>query len=1062
MEPATAKVTYSWTLNGTVVAATPTYTVPASAVTGDAIEVTVTDADGNKATARATVSGLTIAAVEPTTAAGTNGAGLLIGYKYVRIFFSEPLSSLDASEVEIRDVKSKQLYSIESLKLSSTGLFADVVLAGSYDADGTTFLMPNVPYVATIDHDGMLDSLEFELPATVADEVVIAVDEEENKIYTLPSGRTQGIHASLVGAIDDYYLGLSYSGNIGELLGRTVNFSYDGDDVITDLTVQDEVVVIDTMKYVDPNKNGLDKKDYMETNTGDKYYFETSDSATKNETNFILANNDNATVGFAAVPLGAALGADDGKGFDYVRLTLNPNGTIATMAYNEDRTDWLMVESVDDQVVIADKNTSMNFTGYTIFDGEALISTDDLEVGDVVYWSVADSFAYVYNDEVSGELSNVIDQKLDIDGTTYNWVGSKYYDTPNKKYVTLKAGDDAESVASQKYLNSLDPDEVTITLKMDGTIAFVDGDVVGEEEPTTTTYIIAGGSSQKTVSFDEIVRIPANDGTDKATLDFNPMNLKSLDGKSGKVKATTDLTANTSFTFTYKDDNGVEQTITKAAANDFAYTELVDITTDNSTGAIVGVKELASGGASAGNQKTAVAITGTSSQNKINSGTKTVSVGGGKSYALTASTKVWVVVNATGDTSAASVKMVKFSDFAQGTAAIGTKDAGGINNAFAAYVYPDKANAKHIVIVQTYADANPTAGNSSKAWETGETDKVLGVVVGETLVAKSDGSDALVVKTITVKDATGTEISLDADGQVATTVAAGDLVEVEYTKSGLAVVKIDDSYAWATGIQPGAVEYDSSVIKLYEGEELRPYSDCLILKHYTVGAVDHWDPITISEINSSKDGWNVKYHAVSQDGTKKTVDFVIVDDNGVARSAYDAVVQTAVDALVTTDIEFAAAGNDAAVETDLKTISASYTAAMGTQNAVTGLTSQTYSTDLINKTVTITMSLGGTATLNGFDETNRAAFGFDNIAPVVAVTRDLSDLGVVKRTTYRDGVKVNGPTTLNPATNANNVLYGDLGAIHTYKEELVVDDATSDWNGWKFVYVVNSNVSVGA
>ena len=187
-----------------------------------------------------------------------------------------------------------------------------------------------------------------------------------------------------------------------------------------------------------------------------------------------------------------------------------------------------------------------------------------------------------------------------------------------------------------------------------------------------------------------------------------------------------------------------------------------------------------------------------------------------------------------------------------------------------------------------------------------------------------------------------------------------------------------------------------------------------------------------------------------------------MDDNGVARSAYDAVVQTAVDALVTTDIEFAAAGNDAAVETDLKTISASYTAAMGTQNAVTGLTSQTYSTDLINKTVTITMSLGGTATLNGFDETNRAAFGFDNIAPVVAVTRDLSDLGVVKRTTYRDGVKVNGPTTLNPATNANNVLYGDLGAIHTYKEELVVDDATSDWNGWKFVYVVNSNVSVGA
>ena len=94
VEPATAKVTYSWTLNGTVVGATSSYTVPASAVTGDIIAVTVTDADGNTDTDTAIVSGLTIAAVEPTTEA--TGA---IGYKYIRIFFSEPLSSLDASEI---------------------------------------------------------------------------------------------------------------------------------------------------------------------------------------------------------------------------------------------------------------------------------------------------------------------------------------------------------------------------------------------------------------------------------------------------------------------------------------------------------------------------------------------------------------------------------------------------------------------------------------------------------------------------------------------------------------------------------------------------------------------------------------------------------------------------------------------------------------------------------------------------------------------------------------------------------------------------------------------------
>ena len=128
MEPSDAIVTYSWTLNGVVVGATSTYTVPASATTGDIIAVTVTDAEGNTTSDSVTISGLTITAVEPTTAAGVVG-GINVGYKYVRIFFSEPLSSLDTSEIEIRHSKTKQLYSLESVKLSSTGLFADVILA---------------------------------------------------------------------------------------------------------------------------------------------------------------------------------------------------------------------------------------------------------------------------------------------------------------------------------------------------------------------------------------------------------------------------------------------------------------------------------------------------------------------------------------------------------------------------------------------------------------------------------------------------------------------------------------------------------------------------------------------------------------------------------------------------------------------------------------------------------------------------------------------------------------------------------------------------------------------
>ena len=793
----------------------------------------------------------------------------MIGYKYVRIFFSEPLSSLDPSEIEIRAAKSKQLYSLESVKLSGTGLFADVILYGSYDADGTTFLMPNTPYVATITHDGLTDSLEFELPATVADEVVIAVDEDENMIYTQTSGRTQAIHYGA--GVDEYYLGTSYEGNIGELLGRTVNFGFDGDGVITDLTVQDEVVAIDTMKFVNGDgKATISKKDYFKTNDGTKYYFEDTTTATKNATNVLAASDaTNKSNGVNFVGFTPA----DGDVYDYVRLTLNPTGTIATAVLNANNTDFIKVASVDDNVVIADKNTSMNFSGYTMFNNEELISTDDLEEGDVVYYSIGDQFAYVYNETISGELDNVIHEKLDLDGTTYTWTNAKYFDNGDSKYKVLEADTDAHSVASQKYLNSLDPDDVELTLKMNGTIAYVDGEVVGESETNTTTYVLTKAPELKEVGFDNQFKLPVNDGTDSSTITFKPEDLKSLDGEGGKTTAVTPHSVSggvtTTWAITFEPTDGAPATIAKAEGTNYKYTELVDVTTDAATGAVVGLNEL-DAAATAGTPVTGVS----NADGGFSSATTTVTTGAA-TYAVTASTKVWVVKDKTGSTTESdSVKMFKFSDFT-----MATKTVTGAT-AFALTVYPDKANAKHIVIHQTGSDAN--------TWTNGDTDFKLGMVRGETKIAKGDGTDALVVKTITIQDATGETITLDANGEVADTVANGQLVQVEYTKSGLKVVGIATTTpnAWTTtsGKQWKTTAYDSGVVKLDDATELRPYSDCLILKHYQVGLEDHWDDITIGEINSSKNGWNVSYHDVSNDGAKHTVDFIVVDEYPVPRT----------------------------------------------------------------------------------------------------------------------------------------------------------------------------------
>ena len=168
--------TYKWTLNGKGAVTTETYEVPADANSGDAIKVVVTDEAGNTAEDTVYVGGFTILKVEPTTASTNNS------YKYVRAYFSTSLDSLSTEDIEIRAVKSQQLYSIESVKLSSDGTYADITIAGDASVAETRFLSAGLRYGCTINHDGDVAYLEFELPEFLSDLTVTAVNLDEGKI----------------------------------------------------------------------------------------------------------------------------------------------------------------------------------------------------------------------------------------------------------------------------------------------------------------------------------------------------------------------------------------------------------------------------------------------------------------------------------------------------------------------------------------------------------------------------------------------------------------------------------------------------------------------------------------------------------------------------------------------------------------------------------------------------------------------------------------------------------------------------------------------------------------
>ena len=895
VEPSDAIVTYSWTLNGVVVGATSTYTVPASATTGDIIAVTVTDAKGNTTSDSVVISGLTIAAVEPTTAAGyttdPTGAVVSIGYKYVRIFFSEPLDSLEKSDVEIRQVKTKQLYSIESVDLSADGLFADVVLYGSYSGDGTTFLQPNEPYQCTITHNGLTDTLEFELPANAADKVVIAVDTDKNTITTATSSRSNE-----TGEVGVFELGLSYDGNLGQLLGRTVNYAYNADSEISDLDVQDEVVVIDTVKYVYGSNAAKYGDDYFLGSDGTKYYLEDDNKATKNATDIYAAKNSGAWVATAnaaeiayyaglTTPVNVSIGGNiaDGTVFNYAKLILNPSGTVARAFVQETVPTFLKVQSMSDKVAVADKATSMNFDGYTLFDAMTgdLLNATDLEANDNVFYSIADKFGYVYNESVTGELDNVVKGELDIDDETYTWTGAKYYDDGSSKYVDLKSDTDKNSTTAQDYLNSLDPDEVTIDLWLNGkNIAFVDGEVVGASTTTTTTYIITEAAKMAAVGFDNLIKLPVHDGTTASTLTVDPMKLKSYGGKAGKVTGTAatdgkfDGSGDETFTFDYTaDSDGANATVNVTTV--FALNKLVDVVTDEA-GTIVGLKAYGD-----------TAVTNTSNDSTPNetandAGTidkdiSTIKTASG-TFKVNPSTNVWIAVVDTAKDD--SVKKMKFSDYTLITKDLKSADVTATANT-------KDAAVKDLIIIQNDKDTT--------AFQVGDTATVTGFVTDVKYSRKSDGSETDVLKYVDIMLPDGTTATYFGNGEIDTAIAKGTVVTLTYDKSS------EDVTAAATTAATDATkkiyakkDYSSSTLTMSDGFKLIPDSECLILKKYTEGGDVKFDPITSAEITSSSCGWKVAYWAVSTEtGKSSVVNFIVVEDDGTTLAAVNAAIEAA-------------------------------------------------------------------------------------------------------------------------------------------------------------------------
>ena len=782
--PDDATVTYKWTINGQNPASGETFTVPATAKYGDEITVVVTDEDGNTATDTVYVGGLTILSVEPTTAADGE-----IGYKYIRVTFSKSLDSLDSSEVEIRHAKSNRLFSIESVKLSSDGTFADVVLYGSNDADGTTFLQANQPYICTLSKDGETASLGFEIPGFVSDAYVKSVDVEKRTIKIGNSQRTNQNYAGNVNS--SYNLPSSFNGNLGTLVGNTVSFYYDADLNISDFEVQDQEVVIGAFKYNVPSgSSGYDDNYFSQGD--DKYYLRNTSTASSNWTHVYTIYD-----GTAFEPVKDTV-------YQYAKLVLNPDGTVAQAALLPAWTGMIFATSIDEDLVTESKSKSKDFDGYTIVKDDAYITTDDLEEGDVIYYysdeDAGVKFAEVYNNEVSGELTKTYSKTAILDGTSYTYVWTDAYAGRTKgQYVKDGKYVDLEEKVLLAYE---DEEEVTFTLNRLGNVVKAEG-TTGEEVSNTTEYMLTANATGYKAAGTNYISFKVSDGSSKSTIVVPIDDLKKIDGVTlAKLETAADpdaglnnkvylanvadqddtatLTANWDDNADGDDDNQDDADIehfinAKALSVVFPAGTLLKVTT-NEDGDVIGIAtsvsqniiDLDGNGdpADIAAADTIAQLAGTKDQ-VFKPGMDTVITTAGKKLSISDDAEVWI---ANADYS--TVKKVAYGDYT------GTSLKNQNANVL---IVPSGTTVKQVVIL----DSKNTLGDAevaSKEWG----------VVTESLVGIVDADHTNNLKKLTVLDPSGEKVVYDNIKNTMVGQDVGSIVFLELDSEGQ-VIRINNA-----------------------------------------------------------------------------------------------------------------------------------------------------------------------------------------------------------------------------------------------------------------------------
>ena len=488
----------------------------------------------------ATPGELKLDSVEAATRNLNQGVNVLVAY------FSSAISNLNPSDIEIRNVKTNDLYTVEKVVMASDNKSATLTLTGSSTA-GTAvqFLEYNTDYKMIVKNGGKVLEKAFTIPAVLAGQVVTKVVKTNKKITV--NGVTEYTLSDDVAKATDFV----------QILGRSVTFTYDKNNVISKLALDDETVLYGAFKFVDTNndktrdsiQNLKDEKKYsIVTEAGKAAYDHIS--VTTGISNIyvsgeqvmdakdgagLLANNNTATV--AADP-----------SVEYAKVTLNGNGTVRSIiSYNNfDKVEYAASTKETDLVKIDGKTESLK--DFTVQKEDKDVAIAGIAAGDIVYFDSTSKNAIIYGSDTDKGKMSVYTGKFEVN--------TKRYDTGKSGYTVAQSivADKKDTATTDAVLGKYKDTEVTVIFNWAGKVQkLTAGDVAAATSDVLGVVTTAGKLYTSGSKHLIDVSIDAGEGAKAYTIDVDK--LESITDFAG-VKATKDGTTINGFgVFTF-DANG--------------------------------------------------------------------------------------------------------------------------------------------------------------------------------------------------------------------------------------------------------------------------------------------------------------------------------------------------------------------------------------------------------------------------------------------------------------------------------------------------------------------------